>query len=99
MSDIKKKTFKNKNLFDYLGNILCGKDIETYFKHIAEEGFDIDFKKVVLIKYLSMSPDPNVRQIVLDNQLTFDRMDCKTLYRYLLRVVPKQRSAFIKYIK
>lgn len=99
MEQQKKKTFKNRNLFDYLGNILVGKNMELYSRHIAEEGFDADFKKVVLLRYLSMSTDERVRNVVMENQLTFDRMDCKVLYRYLIRVIPRQRSNFIRYIK
>jgi hypothetical protein len=95
----KKKNFKNRNLFVYLNNILCLKDMELYKKQIAEEGFDADFKKVVLVRYLSMSKDPRIREIVFKNQLLFERTDCKTLYRYLIRVVPKQMDNFIRYIK
>ena len=99
VNEPKKKTFKNRNIFEYLKNILTTKDKDEYFKHISEDGFDADFKKVVVLRYLSMSPDEKVRSIVFENQLTFDRMDCKTLYRYLMCVVPRQRNSFIKYIK
>ena len=99
MEQQRKKTFKNRNIFGYLGNILCGKSTELYSRHIAEDGFDSDFKKVVLLRYLSMSPDERIREIVFKNQLLFDRTDSKTLYRYLLKVVPRQKSEFIKYIK
>lgn len=95
----KKKTFKNKNIFEYLGNILVDKDIKLYQSHVSAEGFEIDFKKVVLLKYLSMSPDSRIRKIVFENQLSFDRMDCRILYRYLLSVIPKQKSKFIRFIK
>ena len=95
----KKKVHKNRNLFDYLANILTEKDMEKYARQVAEEGFEADFKKVVLLRYLSMSPDPRVRDIVFRNQLSFDRMDCRILYRYLIRVVPRQRNPFIRYIK
>lgn len=95
----KKKTFKNRNIFDYLKNILTSKNRDDYQRHVAEDGFDVDFKKVVVLRYLSMSPDPRVREIVFENQLSFDRMDCKTLYRYLMCVVPRQQNPFIRYIK
>ena len=42
------KKFKNKNLFDYLKNILTDKNEKLYQIHINESGFDIDFKKIVL---------------------------------------------------
>ena len=95
----KKKTFKNKNIFEYLKNILSLKDRALYETHISEEGFETDFKKVVLMRYLSMSEDSRIRNLVFENQLSFDRMDCKMLYRYLMAVVPKQKNHFIRYIK
>ena len=93
------KKFKNKNLFDYLKNILTDKNEKLYQIHISESGFDNDFKKVVLIKYLSMSPDENVRNIIMNNQFLFDKMDSKTAYWYLLRKVPRQNNYFIRFIK
>lgn len=99
METPKKKTFKNRNIFDYMKNILTTKSEDEFKRHVADDGFDADFKKVVVLRYLSMSPDPTVREIVFQNQLSFDRMDCKTLYRYLMATVPVQRSSFIRYIK
>ena len=99
MEEQKKKTFKNKNIFEYLANILCAKDVELYKRHVSEDGFDSDFKKVVVLRYLSMSPDERVRNVVINNQLALDRMECKLAYRYLIKVVPRQRSNFIRYIK
>ena len=95
----KQRTFKNRNIFAYLDNILAKKDRELMFKHLSEDGFETDFKKVVLLRYLSMSGDPSVRKVVLDNQLSLERMDCKTAYRFLFKTVPKQNSGFIKYLK
>lgn len=46
-----------------------------------------------------MHTNPVVRQIVLDNQLSFSRMDIKIIYKLLLKIVPKQRSSYIAYIK
>ena len=97
--EAKKRTFRNRKMFDYLGNIMCGKDMSLYMRHVGEESFDADFKKVVLVRYLSMSRDPRVREIVMANQLQFDRVDCRTLYRYLIRTVPRQRDPFVRYIK
>ena len=94
-----KRSFRNRNIFDYLGNILCGKSVDAYRRHVASEGFEADFKKVVLLKYLSMSPDPRVRDVVLRDQLSLERMDCRLLYRYLMKVVPRQRSPFIRFLR
>lgn len=94
----KKKTYKNRNLFDYLKNILKDKDLDLYRKHLQIENFDEDFKKFMVLRYLSMCRDPVVRKIVLERQLYLDRMDSKTAYIYLLRNVPKQADHFIKYL-
>ena len=94
----KKKTFKNRNLFDYLRNILKDKDVETYGNHIRREDFDEDFKKFMVLRYLSMCRDPNVRKIVLEKQLFLDRMDPKTAYLYLMKTIPRQWDHFIRYL-
>ena len=93
-----KKTFKNRNLFDYLRNILKDKDLETYRKHLQIENFEEDFKKFMVLRYLSMCRDPNVRRIVLERQIFLDRMDSKTAYLYLIRTVPRQFDHFITYL-
>ena len=95
----KKKTFRNRNLFDYLKNILTLKSEDTYRRDISKDGFDADFKKVVLMRYLSMSPDQAVREVVLRNQLELDRMPPSIAYWYLLKTVPVQRNPFIRYLK
>jgi hypothetical protein len=95
----KQKTFKNRNIFAYLDNILATKNRELMLKHLSEDGFETDFKKVVLLRYLSMSRDPSVRKAVLENQLSLERMDCKTAYRFLFKVIPRQNSGFIKYLR
>ena len=93
------KTFKNKNIFDYLGNILVSKNIKQYKEHISQEGFYSDFKKIVVLRYLSMSNDVKVRNIILKNQMSLEQMDEKILYRYLIKTISRQSSKFIKYIK
>lgn len=94
----KKKTYKNRNLFDYLKNILKDKDLDLYRKHLQIENFEEDFKKFMVLRYLSMCRDPNVRRIVLERQFLLDKMDSKTAYLYLIRTVPRQVDHFIKYL-
>lgn len=96
---VQRKSFKNRNIFDYLGNILVGKSRDAYERHVSEPGFDVDFKKVVVLRYLSMSTDERVRNLVIGNQLSLERMEPKMLYRYLISKVPRQRSTFIRYLK
>ena len=93
-----KKTFKNRNLFDYLRNILKDKDMDLYRKHLRIENFEEDFKKFMVLRYLSMCRDPAVRRVVLERQLFLDRMDSRTAYLYLIRTVPGQSDHFITYL-
>ena len=94
----KKKSFKNRNLFDYLRNILRDKDLDLYRKHLGIENFEEDFRKFMVLRYLSMCRDPNVRKIILEKQFFLDKMDSKTAYLYLIRAVPRQSEHFIKYL-
>lgn len=94
------KKYRNRNLFDYLGNILTEKSKEKTEAHISDPEFEPSFQPVVIMNYLSMSPDPKVRQIIMDRQLQLDRMtDKATFYRLLVKIIPKQRNPFIRYIK
>lgn len=94
----KRKSFKNRNLFDYLRNILKEKDMELYRRHLEVENFEEDFKKFMVLRYLSMCRDPSVRRIILEKQLFLDRMDSKTAYLYLIKTVPRQVDHFITYL-
>lgn len=85
-------------LFNVLGNILQGKSKELYEKHISSNDFQAA-SKFMTLKYLSMSPDQAVRDIVIDNYITLERMPEIALYKWLLANVPRQRSSFIRYIK
>lgn len=93
------KKFKNRNLFDYLKNILKDKNIESYKQHIADDSFDTDFKKFMELRYLSMCNNKNVRKVILDNQFLLEKMDNKMLYLFLINNIPKQYNHFIQYIK
>lgn len=85
-------------LFDVLANILVGKSEELYEKHIQSENFK-DAAKFIVLRYLSMSFSEEVRNIVIGNYITLERMPEKTLYKWLLKSIPKQNSSFIRYIK
>lgn len=85
-------------LFDVLANILQTKSMTLYNKHIASEDFK-DASPFMVRKYLTMSLDSRVRQVVLDNYLTLERMPEKAMYLWLIRAVPKQKSTFIRYIR
>ena len=90
--------FKSNMLFDVLRNILTEKSMTIYKQHIKSENFK-DAAKFMIIKYLTMSTNPQVRQIVLNNYITLERMPEKVLYLWCLKSIPKQRNSFIKYIR
>lgn len=86
-------------LFDALGNILQRKSEDVFQKHIAMEDFEKQFPRYMVLRYLSMAK-LEVAQIVLDNQLSLERMPSnKAVYRFLMDIVPQQKSGFIRYIK
>lgn len=91
--------FKQTVLFEALGNILQKKSIELYNKHISDEELWKTFSKFMCLRYLTMSKDSNVRNIVVDNYLTLERMPEKQLYRWLIEKIPQQQNSFIRYIK
>lgn len=85
-------------LFDVLANILTYKSVDQYVEHIASENFK-DAAKFMIIRYLTMSTNSTVRDIVLDNYVTLERMPEPILYKWLLAKIPRQRSSFIKYVR
>ena len=90
--------FKSTMLFDVLANILQTKSMEIYAKQIADEHFK-DAAPFMVRRYLTMSPDPAVRDLVIENYIALERMPPEVLYRWLLKKVPRQRSTFIRYIR
>lgn len=90
--------FKSNMLFDVLQNILGTKSIELYNKHINSERFG-DAAPFMILRYLSMSNNDNVRNIVIGNYITLERMPAKVLYKWLIGNIPQQKNIFIKYIK
>ena len=92
--------FKNNYLFDYLQNILRDKSESLYEKHITDPDFEVSFSPFMILRYLSMHTNEQVRYAVLEQQRVLENFPTKTgLYKYLLEVIPKQTNTFIKYIK
>jgi len=89
---------KSTMLFDVLDNILRAKSIDLMKTHIASSSFK-DAAPFMVRKYLTMSRCEAVRNVVLDNYITLERMPADVQYMWLLKAVPKQRSGFIQYIK
>ena len=89
---------KSTMLFDVLANILSTKSEEIYKKHISSDNFK-DAAPFMVRRYLTMSPNPNVRDIVLDNYLTLERMPAEVQYSWLMKKIPRRRNTFIRYIR
>ena len=89
------------DLFMILGNILVDKDIHIYENHIKNELFESVYSNFMVLRYLSMNSNPNVRKIALDNLTTFEKMSehPELVYKLLLKIVPKTFNRFTPYIK
>jgi hypothetical protein len=89
---------RSNMLFDVLANILKTKSLKLYEEHIKSENFK-DAAAFMIRRYLTMHPNPAVRDIVLDNYLTLERMPDVYLYKWLIYAIPQQNTTFIKYLK
>ena len=89
------------DLFMILGNILVDKSIEVYENHIQNESFESVFSMYMILRYLSMNSNPNVRKIVMDNMENLEHLaeSPEIAYKLLLTVVPKTYSRFTPYIR
>ena len=89
---------RSNMLFDVLANILQTKSIKLYKEHIASENFK-DAAAFMVRRYLTMSTNSKVRDIVLDNYINLERMPDTIQYLWLLKAIPRQNSTFIRYIR
>ena len=89
------------DVFKILGNILVDKDMSIYESHVNNELFESAFSTFIILRYLSMNSNPNVRKVAMDNQQTIEMMADKPriLYRLLMEIVPKPNNRFTPYIK
>ncbi len=96
-SDIK----PNLDVFKILGNILVDKDMSIYENHIRNELFESAFSSFIILRYLSMNSNPNVRKTVLENQLTLEKLADRPrlMYKMLMKIVPNTSNRFTPYIK
>ena len=85
-------------LFDVLKNILSDKSFTLYKQHISSQNWK-DAAKFMVIRYLGMHSNSKVRDIILDNYVTLERMPDTILYKWLILKIPKQKMTFIKYIR
>lgn len=90
--------YKSTMLFDAISNVLTTKSWETYRRHVSDERWK-DCTKFMLLKYMTMVPDHRVQELVIGDYARLERLDDKTLYAWLIRNVPKQRSGFVRYVR
>lgn len=91
--------FKNNLLFDYLSNILTDKSLDLYKEHINDVDEFKSFPKFMILKYLTMSSSEEVRNHILFNYETLERMPNNILYKFLIMNIPRQKTKFIKFLK
>lgn len=89
------------DIFMILGNILVDKSMEIYETHVRNEQFTSAFSTLMVLRYLSMNSNPNVRKVVLDYLTILENMGehPELVYKLLLKVVPRTTSKFTPYIK
>jgi hypothetical protein len=98
----KTKKYQNKFIFEYLKNILVTKSFDIFKKHVEDKDSFKSFPAMVILRYLSMCNDVNVRNCVLKNQVLIERLYKdfpESFYRWCIISIPKQNSSFIKYLK
>lgn len=89
---------KSTMLFDCMSNILTTKSMKLYETHINSENFK-DFSKFMALRYMTMHPNSAVRDVVLNNYMSIERMSEQMAYLWLIKAIPQQRSGFIRYIR
>ena len=89
------------DIFMILGNILVDKDERVYENHVQNELFQSVFSTFMIVRYLSMNSNPNVRAVALEHLGTIEKIADKPelVYKLLLKVVPKTYNRFTPYIK
>lgn len=86
-------------IFDALNNILCKKSEKVFLAHVNDEELWKTWSKFMILRYLTMSANPAVRNVVIDRYMRLERMPDVALYKWLLQNIPRQNSGFIRYIK
>lgn len=85
--------------FDYLENILKQKDASLMHKHIDDEQFEKTYSSFMIQRYLSMHPSLDISSLIVTNQKALEALSPSAHYRFLMRVIPKTKQSFIRYIK
>lgn len=98
----KSTTRKSDKLFDYLDNILVAKSVERWERDTAEMDFKKQFPVFMVLKFLSMNSNADVRKVVLEGHFWLNKLGAvnpEGLYLYLMKQTPKlftSRTTFLK---
>ena len=90
--------YKSTMLFDVLDNILKEKSLQKYKEHVASQYFK-EAAPFMIRRYLTMHPNQQVRDAVLENIVTLERMPVETMYLWLMAKIPRQTVTFIRYLR
>ena len=89
-------------LFDYLDNILVAKSVDRWKRDIEEPDFKKQFPTFMVLRFLSMNSNADVRSIAVEGHHTLTKMaksNPEGVYLYLMKQTPKlftSRTAFLK---
>lgn len=99
--DGEEKVKPSLDIFMILGNILVDKDSTLYEYHVKNELFESVFSSYMILRYLSMNQNIYVRNVVLSNLTTLERLADRPelMYKLLMKIVPKTYNRFTPYIK
>lgn len=89
----------NTMFFDYLKNILCTQDINILANDITHPLFNTTYSVFMVDKYLSMHTNKTISDKIVKLQSTLEKLSPEAHYRLMLKIIPKQYSSFIRYIK
>lgn len=86
-------------LFDIIENILFLKSEDVLSDHIDNPDFNSIFSNFMILRYCTMTNNESINRFIALNLVNLENLDSKLLYKYLIKILPKQRKHFIKYIK
>ena len=86
-------------LFDILENILFRKCNEQLLIHCEHIDFKSVFSNYMILRYCSMTNNDKINSFMAREAIYLEKLDSRILYKHLLKILPKQKKHFIKYIK
>lgn len=98
----KKPAKRSDRLFDYLDNILVAKSVDRWKRDIEEPDFKKQFPAFMVLRFLSMNSNADVRSIAVEGHHTLTKMaksNPEGVYLYLMKQTPRlftSRTTFLK---